>query len=335
MTFYENISRAIVLTSCALVTVGLSYWAVKKAARNRVYNDVGVVSEIFIYPIKSCLGVRVKEALITKTGLKCGPFRDRGWIILDSHNTRVSIKQCKELVFIQPKFDGDSMVLSSTKSNLDDLRVPVRSYLDVNDDILEFEVFGHPIKGIDCKVSEWLSSVLNLEGAKLVQYLDEFEPRPSRSKGKRNKAYEAAYPIVYQNKSTVMIATTSSLEDLNEKIAANSGLDCVLPMDRFRPNLVIANTNCWAEDHWQNAKIGEDVEMIQVQPCNRCFQTTVSRDDASRGREPLYTLRKFRLAVDAGDRRRLGDAPLFGAIFGTEVEGDVNVGARVFAVDAR
>lgn len=65
----------------------------------------------------------------------------------------------------------------------------------------------------------------------------------------------------------------ASLDGLNERLAAP------LPMQRFRPNLVIEGATPHAEDDWRRVRIGE-LELECVKPCLRCVLTTV---DPARG----------------------------------------------------
>jgi uncharacterized protein YcbX len=82
----------------------------------------------------------------------------------------------------------------------------------------------------------------------------------------------------------------ASLEDLNSR------LDTPLPMNRFRPNLVISGSEEYAEDRWKRLRIGDTI-FRATKPCARCSITTV---DQARGlfagKEPLRTLAGYRKA---------------------------------------
>lgn len=98
-----------------------------------------------------------------------------------------------------------------------------------------------------------------------------------------------------------MIANDKSLQDLNNRIKVSSGLDQQVPMKNFKPNLVITDTQkAWDEDDWtvvtfnhdESKQNEEKLKLLKVNRCDRCAQTTISREDASMGKEPLQTLRK-------------------------------------------
>lgn len=54
------------------------------------------------------------------------------------------------------------------------------------------------------------------------------------------------------------------LEQLNKR------LETPLPMNRFRPNIVVTDCAAAAEDGWIEYSIGKDVVVESVKPCDRC-----------------------------------------------------------------
>lgn len=110
----------------------------------------------------------------------------------------------------------------------------------------------------------------------------------------------------------ILIISDASLQDLNSRLDAS----CALPMNRFRPNIVVQNCEPFAEDTWKRIRIG-DVEMALVKPCARCVVTTIDKETLERNKEPLKTLATY--------RKQKG-----GAMFGMNViplnEGEIRVG---------
>jgi len=115
----------------------------------------------------------------------------------------------------------------------------------------------------------------------------------------------------------ILIISEASLQDLNSK------LDSALPMNRFRPNIVLQNCEPFAEDIWKRIRIG-DVEMALVKPCPRCVVTTIDKETLEQSKEPLKTLGAY--------RKQKG-----GAMFGMNViplnEGRLEVGMSVEILD--
>ena len=61
-----------------------------------------------------------------------------------------------------------------------------------------------------------------------------------------------------------MACVQGLLEQLNER------LEKPLPMNRFRPNIVVTDCKAAAEDGWIEYGIGKDVLVESVKPCDRC-----------------------------------------------------------------
>lgn len=160
-------------------------------------------------------------------------------------------------------------------------------------------MYGGDIDGIDCgdDVAEFLSKSIGLENVRLIQYVEELGTRPSRSSGHRTADVEERYRVLYQNYSNVHLIAEPSLAELNQRIVKNSGVEKTVLDDHFRPNIVIGESNAWDEDHWARLHfvdaqgIGSPADLYQLQNCERCIQTTVSRDHAKKSSEPLKTLK--------------------------------------------
>ena len=124
------------------------------------------------------------------------------------------------------------------------------------------------------------------------------------------------------------MTTTASLAALNDDILAGGGE--AVPMNRFRPNVVVENDRPWGEDGWAAIQIG-DVVLDFAKPCVRCSVTTVEQDCGVRpSDEPLATLRRT---------RKSGDARVPGFLFGWNAvprgQGRLSVGAPVSVVEER
>jgi uncharacterized protein YcbX len=85
----------------------------------------------------------------------------------------------------------------------------------------------------------------------------------------------------------ILVISEESLQDLNSR------LETPLPMNRFRPNLVVRGGEPFAEDTWNRIRVG-DVELAVVKPCARCVVTTIDKETLEKSREPLKTLASYR-----------------------------------------
>lgn len=105
-----------------------------------------------------------------------------------------------------------------------------------------------------------------------------------------------------------LLTNTSSLADLNSKIAQKDASNCV-EMNRFRPNIVVEALtlktdkfkSAWAEDRWKKIQIGNEIFHV-VKPCARCSVTTIDQETATKpSGEPAASLREIRRGTKEQD----------------------------------
>ena len=127
----------------------------------------------------------------------------------------------------------------------------------------------------------------------------------------REYAGDSGAHTMFADGYPILVANVASLRELNDAPCARGHR--ALPMNRFRPNVVIDGLPAFDEDHVDTIAIG-DVVLRLVKPCTRCQVTTTDQDTARVGIEPLRTLGEFRM-----------DEKLDGVTFGMNaivVEGD-------------
>lgn len=149
-------------------------------------------------------------------------------------------------------------------------------------------MWEHTGPAVDCgdEVADLLSEHLARK-CRLVG-LDDQHTRPTELGG-GEVGFSDGYPL--------LIATEASLADLNARLPSP------LPMDRFRPNLVVAGSAAFDEDEWLRLEVAEIV-MDVVKPCARCAITRVDQATGVRGDgEPLRTLWHFSEGQRRGDVR--------------------------------
>jgi uncharacterized protein YcbX len=123
--------------------------------------------------------------------------------------------------------------------------------------------------------------------------------------------------VTFADGFPLLLTTTASLDALDSLIArGDHAAEGPLPMDRFRPNVVIDGTAPWAKDGWRRIRIGEVVFRVP-KPCGRCLITTTDQRTAERGREPLHTLARH---------RRSGSRVIFGQNLVPENRGTLRLG---------
>ena len=169
-----------------------------------------------------------------------------------------------------------------------------------------------PAERVIALADAWLSEFLGMS-CRLVYMPDESMRHSSSKYGGEGKRVGFADGYAY------LATSEGSLAELNRRLASRS--QASVPMNRFRPNLVIAGTDSFAEDGWGELRIGE-VVLRAAKPCGRCQVTTTDQTTGEvTGPEPLATLSTFR------------ESPEFGVVFGmnlvTVKEGVVRVGDAV------
>jgi uncharacterized protein YcbX len=234
-----------------------------------------VVAGLFVYPVKSCRGIALSAATVERRGLR----HDRRFMIVDDTGRFVTQRTEPRLALVDVAIDERQVVLSAP--GMAALHV---EFADASrrGERRRVQVWRDPVDALDCgeRASGWTSEWLGRRSA-LVYMPDDTERvvNPKYGAGGDIVGFADGYPV--------LLASTSSLGDVNARLAEP------VPMDRFRPNLVVSGSAPWAEDDWARIQVGA-VAFRVVKPCDRCTVTTVDQRTAARGVEPLRTLATFR-----------------------------------------
>ncbi|NPV67608.1 MAG: MOSC domain-containing protein [Anaerolineae bacterium] len=243
------------------------------------------ISALYIYPVKSCAGIRVECVELDRRG----PKFDRQWMVVDHTNRFVTQREYSQLALVQTALSDESLVL--TAPGLPPLSVPLAEH---EGKLSEVVVWRDTCLAIDegDTAGAWFSGLLKTR-VRLVRMPDHFErltsteytPEPG------TLSFADGYPLLF--------ISEASLDDLNRRLLAR-GQEPV-SIDRFRPNVVLAGCLPYAEDTWQYIHIA-GIRFDIVKPCARCVITTV---DQSSGTipvvgEPLATLATYRRGKNGG-----------------------------------
>ncbi len=236
------------------------------------------VDALFRYPVKSCRGESLTEALVEPWGLA----GDRRWQVVDADGDCLTARELPRMLLITPELLPDGIRFSA--SGADDLVVdrPTGPAIEVR--VHKDELTAVPA---DTAAHSWFSAVLGVD-ARLVYQADPTgrHPNPEYTHPDDVVNLADAFPL--------LAATTASLDALNDLIAAGPlAHEGPLPIRRFRPNIVISGSEAWSEDGWRRIRIGDAV-FRAVKGCDRCVLTTTDPDTAARGKEPIATLARHR-----------------------------------------
>ncbi|MGB0564633.1 MAG: MOSC domain-containing protein [Spirulinaceae cyanobacterium] len=271
------------------------------------------VAELWVYPIKGCRGVSLDQADLTPTGL----HYDRQWMIVDPAGKFITQRELPQLAQIAVTWDEQTLTLTTENHS-----EPCRVSLDDTGREQPVQVWRSHTIALDQgdRVAAWLSDVLGRSVRLVRQSPEQIRAIDPRYAGAEN------LPVSFADGYPVLVTNTASLADLNERIARQYGdrTACV-PMNRFRPNLVVSSDAPFAEDDWSALRIGA-VQLALVKACDRCIVTTTDQQRGSRNpnQEPLKTLATF--------RKRPGQGILFGENGIPQQLGRIHVGDDVLAI---
>jgi uncharacterized protein len=232
------------------------------------------VSALHIYPIKSCKGIPVTQASLTPTGLQW----DRHWMLVNIAGRFMTQRELPHMALVEPTLSPTGLQIaapgrSSLAISIDDGRQERR--VKVWDDTLDALDEGDV-------AANWFSTFLQT-AVRLVR----FHPERRRISS-REWTGEIAALNQFSDGYSLLALSEASLVDLNKR------LEVPLPMNRFRPNLVLSGTAAYDEDRIYEL-YGDGVRLRIVKPCGRCKITTTDQiTGVPMGDEPLTTLRSYR-----------------------------------------
>ncbi|XP_063309851.1 mitochondrial amidoxime-reducing component 1-like [Pelobates fuscus] len=305
-----------------LTAIATWMWWRKKQSEELELKQVGIVSELLIYPIKSCRPVSVQEADCMELGLYKGDLRDRHWLVVTEDGHMVTGRQEPRMVLISVSVRGDSLCLKG--EGMDELLVPMS--LPKSNKVRDCRVFGKDIQGRDCgeEASRWFTSYFQSSQPYHLVHFEEKTMRPRKSKDSE-VLFRDVDVIAYSDASPIMLLSETSMEDLNSRLAEP------ISLRNFRPCIVVSDCNAFAEDAWHDIRVGT-ARLKRIMACGRCILTTVNPDTGIITRkEPLDTLRTYRKS-DAALSHVYKTSPLFGQYYGVDQTGTLHVGDPIYQV---
>jgi uncharacterized protein len=241
-----------------------------------------IVSEIWIYPIKSLGGIRLTSAKVFEKGLE----HDRRWMLVNENDQFMTQRDVHKLSLFKQSITNSEVIV---RFDAHSIQIPFGH--SVIDKPIQTKVWDDAVTVFEVSKlnSEWFSDHLNVK-CKLTAF-PETGTRPVHPDYKLKDEHVSladAYPL--------LIIGQASLDDLNSR------LEEPVPMNRFRPNLVFTGGEPYEEETWRDFTVGKN-RFVGVKPCARCIVTTINQATGEKGREPLLTLSKY---------RKVGEKILFG-----------------------
>lgn len=230
------------------------------------------LTHLYRYPVKSLRGAQHPALDIGAKGFSF----DRHWMVVDAQGHFLTQRQLPKMALIATRIDAGG-VLTLSAPDMPDItlqgttqqRMPVTVWEDTVEATLA-----------DPAADAWLSRFL-AQACRLVQFAEDVQRAldPDYAAPSDQTGFADGFPF--------LLISQASLDDLNAR------LEQPLPMQRFRPNLVVSGCEPFAEDRWRVIRIGGVVFRV-VKPCARCAITTIDPETALRSPEPLRTLAGYR-----------------------------------------
>jgi uncharacterized protein YcbX len=229
---------------------------------------------ITVYPVKSAGGIAVSEWEVDVRGLRW----DRRWVVTDPAGQYFTQREHPRLALVRPALLRDALRLEAP--GLPALEVPLAAppgapHVPVA--VWEDRTWGVVVDG---RAGEWFTRLLGVPSQLVHMPEDVVRPvDPTYGEPTDRVSFSDGFPF--------LLISQESLDDLNRRLAVP------LPMNRFRPNLVVSGCAPFAEDGWWGFETG-GIDFRVVKPCARCVITTTDQETGERGREPLRTLATYR-----------------------------------------
>ena len=255
------------------------------------------LSAMYRYPLKSCRAEILRSSQLTARGLQF----DREWMVATPQGQYITGRTQPRLLLIRAEPTPDGVWLKAPQQA--DLFVPLGSFSENHlADVWDSQFLAR--RGA-LDADAWLSAFLN-------QQVHLMWTGPASHRRLKN---QPDIPVSFADGYPLLLIGEGSLRALNHRVARE------LSMLRFRPNLVIAKSEPFAEDQWKRIRIG-DIEFEISKPCERCIMTLLDPDTAtaSPDQEPLRSLAQF---------RKIGGAVVFGQNIIPHGEGELRLGMPV------
>jgi uncharacterized protein YcbX len=256
------------------------------------------LSGITIYPVKSCAGINLNCVTLDRFG----PVGDRRWLVVDEHGCFISQRDHAPMALVRVEQVQGGIRLSLGDSSIQTV-IPGTDAPE-----LRVSIWEDSVRALlaDSRAGEWLSAQLG-RPCRLVympdtcqRLVDGLYARDGETVG-----FADGFPL--------LLISQASLDDLNSR------LDKPVPMNRFRPNLVVSGCDRFAEDGWRRIRIGQ-VEFDVAKPCSRCVIPSIDQATAQRDGQINRVLASF---------RRVNGQVLFGQNLLYQRAGSLNLGDSV------
>jgi uncharacterized protein len=263
--------------------------------------SMAILSELIVYPIKSCAGISLPEAVLTSAGLAAGGVSDREWMVVGDDGQFLTQREYPRMALVTPHLSPGTLVLRAPGMAMLELALEHVPNLpgSAQQTRRDVHIWDDTLAARDCgeAAAAWFSQAIGVR-CRLVR----FDPNTTRIASAKWTG-GVKVPTLFSDGYPFLVIGSASLADLNGKLLAAGR--AALPMNRFRPNLVIDGIEPFEEDYVESFQLG-DALLKPVKPCPRCPMPSIDQASGVAGPDPLDILRTYR------GKPQLDDAICFG-----------------------
>uniref|UniRef100_A0A4W5P1U6 Molybdenum cofactor sulfurase n=1 Tax=Hucho hucho TaxID=62062 RepID=A0A4W5P1U6_9TELE len=252
------------------------------------------LTNIYIYPIKSCAAFEVTDWPVGPLGL----LHDRGWMVVNGNGVCLNQKREPRLCLIHPQIYLPSNTLLLQVSGLNTISVPLENHKEPHQShgVCQSKVCGDRVQTVDCgdEAASWLSEFLG-QPCRLIRQSPDFIR--NMKKGHEKGVSSIALSLV--NEAQYLMINHASVDLLQRHITSRQESSDHQPLDihelisRFRANLVISGLEPFEEDDWSHLIIGNTHFQVAGR-CGRCQMIGVDQNTGAKTKEPLLSLSAYR-----------------------------------------
>lgn len=247
------------------------------------------VAGLFVYPVKSCRGIALGEAEIGPFGFR----HDREFLIVDEADRFVTQRAAGALALIQVSLDGQAMRLTAPDAGELSVSLAEPAHPSHAKPARAVQIFNDQVLADDMgdEAAEWISGALR-QTCRLVRVGSAYSRKVPLQRIPEIHRTGQEPVISFTDAFPTLLVSEESLADLNARLSES------IPMDRFRPNIVVRGCAPYAENSWDVVRAGEVVFGCAT-TCLRCVVTSIDQQTGSRtGAEPLKTLATYQRSPD-------------------------------------
>jgi uncharacterized protein YcbX len=234
------------------------------------------VSELNIYPVKSLAGLGLQSVSLDRFGFT----GDRRWMVVNEKRRFLSQREIEAMALISVELTQEGIRLAA---RVGAVSVPQPSPAARS---VRVQVWEDSVNALDAgdEAARWLSEVLAADcrlvymGEDAQRYVDGVYAREGET-------------VSFADGFPVLLISQASLDDLNSRLSQP------VPMNRFRPNLVVQGCEAYAEDNWRSIQIGAMILDV-AKPCSRCVMPSIDQATAQKDGEILRVLAGYRRGAD-------------------------------------